>query len=68
MTPIPVLDRRTFIADLGRGMTRATGATGDAGAEDIAGIEVPRALVPVMDGDRVFDLQVVTAPGLAARP
>ena len=39
---------------------------GYAGAEDIAGITVPRALTPVQDGDRVFDLQVVTTPGHTA--
>ena len=44
-------------------LDRAPDATGYAGAEDIAGITVPRALTPVQDGDDVFDLQVVTAPG-----
>ena len=34
-----------------------------AGAEDISGISVPRPLTPVADGDRVFDLQIVTSPG-----
>ena len=34
-----------------------------AGAEDISGISVPRPLTPVEDGDRVFDLQIVTTPG-----
>ena len=41
---------------------RAAGATGYAGAEDIAsmgGVE----LTPVGEGDRVFDLQIVTTPG-----
>ena len=44
-------------------LTRAADATGYAGAEDIAGITVPRALTPVLDGDTVFDMQIVTAPG-----
>ena len=44
-------------------LTRAADATGYAGAEDIAGITVPRALTPVQDGDTVFDLSIVTAPG-----
>jgi glyoxylase-like metal-dependent hydrolase (beta-lactamase superfamily II) len=47
-------------------LDRAADATGYAGAEDIAGITVPRPLTPVQDGDRVFDLQVVTAPGHTA--
>ena len=34
-----------------------------AGAEDISGISVPRPLTPVADGDRVFDLQIVTTSG-----
>jgi glyoxylase-like metal-dependent hydrolase (beta-lactamase superfamily II) len=47
-------------------LDRAPDATGYAGAEDIAGITVPRALTPVQDGDTVFDLQVITAPGHTA--
>ena len=47
-------------------LDRAADATGYAGAEDIAGITVPRALTPVQDGDAVFDLQVITAPGHTA--
>ena len=47
-------------------LDRAADAAGYAGAEDIAGITVPRALTPVQDGDTVFDLQVVTAPGHTA--
>lgn len=47
-------------------LERAPDAMGYAGAEDIAGITVPRALTPVQDGDRVFDLQVVTTPGHTA--
>ena len=47
-------------------LERAPDAMGYAGAEDIAGITVPRTLTPVQDGDRVFDLQVVTTPGHTA--
>jgi glyoxylase-like metal-dependent hydrolase (beta-lactamase superfamily II) len=41
----------------------APGATGYAGAEDIPAIAVPRALVPVADGDDVFGLRIVATPG-----
>ncbi len=34
-----------------------------AGAEDIPNIEVPRPLVPVVDGDSVFGLRIVATPG-----
>ncbi len=37
-----------------------------AGAEDIASIATPRPLTAVGDGDRVFDLQIVTSPGHTA--
>ena len=47
-------------------LDRAPDAMGYAGAEDIAGITVPRALTPVQDGDTVFDLKVITAPGHTA--
>jgi glyoxylase-like metal-dependent hydrolase (beta-lactamase superfamily II) len=47
-------------------LERAAGAKGYAGAEDIAAISVPRPLTAVADGDRVFDLQIVTAPGHTA--
>jgi glyoxylase-like metal-dependent hydrolase (beta-lactamase superfamily II) len=47
-------------------LDRAPDATGYAGAEDLAGITVPRPLTPVQDGDVVFDLQVITAPGHTA--
>jgi len=47
-------------------MERAADAVGYAGAEDVGSIAVPRPLVPVGDGDRVFGLQVVTAPGHTA--
>jgi glyoxylase-like metal-dependent hydrolase (beta-lactamase superfamily II) len=45
---------------------RAPEATGYAGGEDIPAITVPRPLTPVQDGDRVFDLEVITAPGHTA--
>jgi glyoxylase-like metal-dependent hydrolase (beta-lactamase superfamily II) len=41
----------------------APDATGYAGADDIPTIAVPRALVPVADGDDVFGLQIVATPG-----
>jgi glyoxylase-like metal-dependent hydrolase (beta-lactamase superfamily II) len=41
----------------------APDAQGYAGAEDIPRIVVPRPLVPVVDGDKVFDLRIVTTPG-----
>ena len=37
-----------------------------AGAEDISAITVLLPLTPVEDGDRVFDLQIVTTPGHTA--
>ena len=47
-------------------LERAPDAAGSAGEADIAGITVPRALTAVGDGDRVFDLEIVTAPGHTA--
>jgi glyoxylase-like metal-dependent hydrolase (beta-lactamase superfamily II) len=44
----------------------APDAAGYAGAEDIPAISVPRPLTAVGDGDRVFGLEVVTAPGHTA--
>jgi glyoxylase-like metal-dependent hydrolase (beta-lactamase superfamily II) len=44
----------------------APDAVGYAGAEDIAAIAVPRPLVAVADGDRVFDLLIVATPGHTA--
>ena len=41
----------------------APAATGYAGAADIPGISSPRELVPVGDGDRVFDLDIIATPG-----
>jgi glyoxylase-like metal-dependent hydrolase (beta-lactamase superfamily II) len=44
----------------------AADAQGYAGAADIPQIVVPRPLVPVDDGDNVFDLRIVTTPGHTA--
>lgn len=44
-------------------MNLAPDATGYAGAADIPGITSPRELVPVGDGDNVFDLRIVATPG-----
>lgn len=44
-------------------LRRATGATGYAGAADLAAIPSPRPLVAVGDGDRVFDLEIIETPG-----
>ena len=44
-------------------MEAAPDAAAYAGAEDISAIKSPRPLTPVGDGDRVFDLQIVTTPG-----
>ncbi|MFN8518775.1 MAG: MBL fold metallo-hydrolase [Chloroflexota bacterium] len=41
-------------------------ATGYAGAADVGGISVSRPLVPVDDGERVFDLRIVATPGHTA--
>jgi glyoxylase-like metal-dependent hydrolase (beta-lactamase superfamily II) len=47
-------------------LDRAPDAAGYAGAADIPNIVVPRPLVAVADGDRVFDLRIVTTPGHTA--
>ncbi len=47
-------------------LDRAPDATGYAGAADLPAIQVPRPLVAVGDGDRVFDLRIVTTPGHTA--
>ncbi len=44
-------------------MSLAGDATGYAGAGDIAGIESPRNLIPVGDGDKVFDVDIIETPG-----
>jgi glyoxylase-like metal-dependent hydrolase (beta-lactamase superfamily II) len=47
-------------------LRRSPNAAGYAGAEDIGSINVPRPLKAVADGERVFDLQIVTTPGHTA--
>ncbi len=44
-------------------MDRAADAAGYAGEADIPSIPAPRPLVPVGDGDRVFDLDIIATPG-----
>jgi len=44
-------------------LAAAPDAQAYAGAEDIPHIVVPRPLVPVVDGDNVFDLRIVATPG-----
>lgn len=41
----------------------APGAQAYAGAADIPGIESPRQLIAVGDGDTVFDLRIIATPG-----
>jgi glyoxylase-like metal-dependent hydrolase (beta-lactamase superfamily II) len=47
-------------------LDKAPDATGYAGAEDLPAIAAPRPLTAVADGDRVFDLRIVTTPGHTA--
>jgi len=47
-------------------LAAAADATGYAGAADIGGINSPRALVALADGDRVFDLEIIGTPGHTA--
>ena len=47
-------------------LSRALEASGYAGAEDIGSIVVPRPLTALADGDAVFGLKVITAPGHTA--
>jgi glyoxylase-like metal-dependent hydrolase (beta-lactamase superfamily II) len=47
-------------------LAAAPGAAGYAGAEDIPGITSSRPLKAVGDGDSVFDLRIVAAPGHTA--
>ena len=51
------------IGSLGAVMDAAPEAAGYAGAADIAGIDSPRPLTAVGDGDRVFDLEIIETPG-----
>lgn len=48
---------------LGAVLTNAAAATGYAGAADISGIDSPRPLTPVGDGDSVFGLEIIETPG-----
>lgn len=57
---------RDHVGSAGDVLQRAPDAIGYAGAEDIPAITVPRPLTAVADGDRVFDLEVVTTPGHTA--
>jgi glyoxylase-like metal-dependent hydrolase (beta-lactamase superfamily II) len=47
-------------------LRRSPSAAAYAGVEDIGSISVPRPLRAVADGERVFDLQIVTTPGHTA--
>jgi len=47
-------------------MEEAAGATGYAGAADMAAMTSPRPLVAVTDGDSVFDLDIIATPGHTA--
>jgi glyoxylase-like metal-dependent hydrolase (beta-lactamase superfamily II) len=51
------------VGSLAEMMELAPDATGYAGAEDIPSISAPRELMQVGDGDKVFDLRIVTTPG-----
>ena len=44
-------------------LNAAPAATGYIGAGDLAAVQAPRALKPLNDGDRVFDLRIVGTPG-----
>lgn len=44
-------------------LAAAGAATPYAGAADIAGIDSPREILPVGDGDTVFDLKIIETPG-----
>ena len=47
-------------------LTAAADAVGYAGAADVAGIVAPRPLTALADGDRVFDLRIISTPGHTA--
>jgi glyoxylase-like metal-dependent hydrolase (beta-lactamase superfamily II) len=51
------------VGSLGEVLETATGAAAYAGTEDIPSINSPRELSPVVDGDNVFGLRVITTPG-----
>lgn len=44
-------------------LNQAPEASAYAGAADIPGISSPRELIPVGDGDQVFDLEIISTPG-----
>lgn len=54
------------IGSLGPVMTAAPLAQGYAGEPDIPGIPSPRPLAPVGDGDSVFGVDIIAAPGHTA--
>jgi len=54
------------VGSLGDVMAAAPDAVGYAGEPDIPGIRSPRTLVPVGDGDSVFGLNIIAAPGHTA--
>lgn len=47
-------------------LDKAPDAKGYAGAPDLPAIVVPRTLIAVADGDKVFDLRIVATPGHTA--
>jgi glyoxylase-like metal-dependent hydrolase (beta-lactamase superfamily II) len=47
-------------------MGAATAATIYAGAADIASIQAPQTIQPVLDGDEVFGMQIIGTPGHTA--
>jgi glyoxylase-like metal-dependent hydrolase (beta-lactamase superfamily II) len=51
------------IGSVGDVMRAAPDAAGYAGAADIPGIDAPRTLTAVGDGDRVFELEIIETPG-----
>ncbi len=54
------------VGGLGEVLDAAPEAKAYAGEADVAGIDSPRALTPVNDGDEVFGLQIVGTPGHTA--
>jgi glyoxylase-like metal-dependent hydrolase (beta-lactamase superfamily II) len=54
------------IGSLGEVLTAAPQAAPYAGEADIAGIASPRPIVPIGDGDAVFDLSIIGTPGHTA--
>jgi len=54
------------VGGLGEVLAAAPDARAHAGEADVAGIDSPRPLGPLVDGDEVFGLQVVATPGHTA--